>query len=136
MTVEAYRDVPLFEPISFEAFNRLYSATGRLSNLDFSRIMIGHDGTMLGYILAFVDQDSVVVKTLTVSGDAKRFFRKFRTNASSALLYAVLDAAIQSGIQKGVSALVRDTASSRLLEKFQSDIVTRIDTYSLWSLSF
>jgi hypothetical protein len=56
MTVEAYRDVPLFEPISFEAFTRLYSATGRLSKLDFSRIMIGPDGSMLGYILAFVDQ--------------------------------------------------------------------------------
>lgn len=135
MTVEAYRDVPLFEPISFEAFTQLYSATGRLSKLDFSRIMIAPDGSLLGYILAFIDQDSVVVKTLTVSGDAKRLFRKFRTNASSALLYAVLDAAIQYGIQKGVSALVRDTASSRLLEKFQSNIATRIDTYSLWSLS-
>jgi len=109
MCMESFSENLLFEPIPLELFRALYgeSAGGRDASL--THWVRDGSGKLAGFVLAFVDGDTAVVKTIAVA-PALRGKR-----ISSALVHLVLKTAVGRGLRKAVSALVRHGNTSENL---------------------
>ena len=101
MSVEAFRESFLFEPIPFEAFRALGASRSAQFQERLTHFVLDPDGREAGFIHAFVDRGYVVIKTLAVRPAHRG--RKL----STALLHLVLREAGARGVHQGISALVK-----------------------------
>lgn len=100
-----FKDAFLFEPLPYPMFANVYAAA--LQRFDFSpaRIVESPDGRPAGFLFAFFDGDSVIIKTVAVLRELHRM------KLSSALLCPVAEMAQARGVRHCVSALVRSGAT-------------------------
>ena len=67
----AFRQNPLFEPISHALFREQYLRLAQRVDFSPSQVARNAAGQLMGYLFAFVDDGTAVVKTAAVSADAR-----------------------------------------------------------------
>lgn len=101
LCMEAFRDNLLFEPVSLELFRGLYGESTGGRDASLTHWVRDKAGRLAGFVMAFVDGDAAVVKTIAVTPELRG------KRISSALVHLVLKTAVERGLRKAVSALVR-----------------------------
>lgn len=99
----------LYEPLPREVFLSYYSKI--LQRVDFSSSWIcrSPQGALVGYVFAFREESSLVVKTIAVDPDHRGH------KISSALAHQAFQSALEAGATEVVTALVRTGNVSELL---------------------
>ncbi len=140
VTLSAFRDNFLFEPLGFEEFAALYgltkgaSAAFRSRGIDASpsRALLDAEGVLQGYAYAFLQGDVAVVKTICVHPDVAARYGTGTWSASYAILASVHAAVRASGVPWYVSALVADEASSRHMARLHAPALVGLHEYALF----
>ncbi|MEK7401539.1 MAG: GNAT family N-acetyltransferase [Gemmatimonadota bacterium] len=101
LCMDAFRDNLLFEPIPLELFRALYAESSGGRDATLTHWVRDAIGRLAGFVLAFVDGDTAVVKTIAVTPELRG------KRISSALVHLVLKTSVARGLRKAVSALVR-----------------------------
>jgi GNAT superfamily N-acetyltransferase len=109
LCMESFKDNLLFEPIPLALFRSLYTESSGGRDASLTHWVRDGAGRLAGFVLAFVDGDTAVVKTIAVA-PALRGKR-----ISSALVHLVLKHAVERGLTKAISALVRRGNTSEKL---------------------
>jgi len=101
LSMNGFKENPLFEPIPLELFTKLYKNSGKVPKE--SLIMLGKTdkGEIVNFVFGFVDQDYVVLKS-TATDPAHR--SKGLTNASCHLF---VENYLKIGMTKHITALIR-----------------------------
>jgi ribosomal protein S18 acetylase RimI-like enzyme len=101
LCMESFKDNLLFEPIPLALFRSLYAESSGGRDASLTHWVRDGAGRLAGFVLAFVDGDTAVVKTIAVTPELRG------KRISSALVHLVLKTAVQRGLRKAISALVR-----------------------------
>jgi len=101
LCMSAFSDNLLFEPIPLELFRALYGESSGGRDASLTHWVRDGGGRLAGFVLAFVDGDVAVVKTIAVTPELRG------KRISSALVHLVLRNSVERGLRKAVSALVR-----------------------------
>ena len=118
ISLEAFKESYLFEPISLDMFTSLYVHIADKAD-QFSKMIVTPDGREVGYIFGFMDQHTeaksresyFIIKSLAVvPGERGR-------GLSNAIVYAAVEDAVEAGAEYTVSAMVRSGIRSESLEK-------------------
>ena len=115
ITMAAFADSYLFEPIPFEAFRNLYVPIGNKVDLSHSAILVNASGVEVGFVFAFFDpqfRDHFVVKTLTVIPDERG------KGLSNALVCYAFKRGHDHGSRRTVHAMMRSEGQSRSYGKY------------------
>jgi len=108
LSIDAFRDSFLFEPIPVEVFRALYTAAG-WGKERFVYFVLDPEVREVGFVLTFVDRGYAVVKTIAIRPE----FRRQRL--STALMHLVFRAMSARGLRQAISALVRAGNTSEFL---------------------
>jgi ribosomal protein S18 acetylase RimI-like enzyme len=98
---EAFRENPLFEPLSEDLFHGLYAKAMTVAWADFTHWVRDAEGKMLGFVFALNENDQAVIKSIAVDPAARG--RKL----STALNHLVFEKAHEQGISTILMALIR-----------------------------
>ena len=109
LSIEAFHDSFLFEPIPFETFRALGGGVAARFPERLTYFALDPHEREAGFIDAFVDRGYVVLKTVAVRPPFRR--RKL----STVLLHLILRDAAARGVGRGISALVRTGNPSEVL---------------------
>lgn len=101
LCMDAFRDNLLFEPIPADLFRALYAESSGGHDASLTHWVRDGSDRLAGFVLAFVDGDTAVVKTIAVTPELRG------KRISSALVHLVLKASVERGLRTVVSALVR-----------------------------
>jgi GNAT superfamily N-acetyltransferase len=107
----AFADNPFFEPLPRTLFRALYADALARTSGHLTFFARDGSGRLAGFVFAFPDRGAVVVKTVAVAPESRG------AGLSSALLHAVFRAAVEAGVDRFVSALVRKGNTSEFLVK-------------------
>ncbi len=108
LSMDAFRDNFLFEPIPADVFRALYAAAGG-GGERFVYFVLDPHGREVGFVLAFVDRGYTVVKTIAVRPDSRG------QRLSTALMHLVFGAMAARGLRQVISALVKTGNTSEFL---------------------
>lgn len=109
LSLEAFNDNFLFEPIPFDVFRAVYVAgVARLAE-PLVHFVLDPGGREAGFVFAFIDGDYAVIKTIAVHPA----FRGRRM--STALMHLVFRDAAARGVRRAVAALVKADGTSAIL---------------------
>ena len=110
ISMKGFAESFLFEPINVEEFGHLHAASGT-GNASISQVAMDPSGFPVGFLLAFIDEDYAVFKSLVLQPNYRG------RGTASALFHHALRAARDRGIVQAISALVRDGNRSELFER-------------------
>ena len=135
ISLDAFRDNYLFEPISEALFAQLYVNIADKEKDNASWFVIDPDGEEVGFLYAFVDQwrqaghmeTAVVLKSAAVAAAARG------RALSNALIYLALTEGLRMGAEYAISALVRSGIQSESYAR-KGAFLWRHD-YGLWKKS-
>lgn len=108
---DAFKDNPLFEALSADVFCGLYASALTGAAADFTHWVRDSEGHLRGFVMAFSDDDEVVIKSIAVDPVTRG------RRLSTALIHLVLEGAQERGITAIISALVRKGNTSEFLSK-------------------
>ena len=103
---EAFADSLMFDPIDFETFAELYASGKTTYDFSPSRVLVSPDGEIAGFLFAFFDGDTYVIKSLAL----KKKFQGLKL--SSGIVYPGILMAFAQKKKATVSALVRTGITS------------------------
>ncbi|HVN43100.1 MAG TPA: hypothetical protein VMT50_09980 [Steroidobacteraceae bacterium] len=118
ITMEAFRDGYLFEPIPFEAFRELYVPIVRKADFSLCSFLIDPAGRETGFFFGFLDPQHpahFIGKTCALLDSARG------EGLSKALVCHSFIQARERGATRVIHALMRDDAQSRSYDKYAED---------------
>jgi GNAT superfamily N-acetyltransferase len=120
LSMGAFRDNYLFEPIPLEMFRAMYAGAAASRDCSLSHIVRDAAGAIAGFVFVFIDRGDVIIKTIAVGPEARG------KHVSTALIHLVLARAAERGYKTIVSALVRCGNTSEFLSQrhMHDDVAT------------
>lgn len=107
LTLAAFADNFLFEPLPLSLFRQLYvPLLDKLAAARFSWFALAADDTPCGFLFAFEENRSLVVKTVAVAPSSRGH------GLQMALLQKAIDLALDEGIETVISALLKEGIAS------------------------
>lgn len=135
ITLDAFEDNYLFEPIPEDLFSQLYVAIINKEKKDLSHVILDPDGREVGFYFAFLDEHqhgrsqevALVLKSVAIAQEARGL------GLSNAANYVVARDAVQLGAQFAVAALVGAGVQSESFAR-KGKFLWRHD-YRIWKKS-
>ena len=101
ISIHSFQDNYLYEPITFEMFQRLYYPLLKRGELILSTMISDAHGKNVAFMFSFLEKDSIVMKTTAVLPEARG------KGLSNAVLYFMIQAAMARGIFKIIHPLIQ-----------------------------
>jgi GNAT superfamily N-acetyltransferase len=116
LSMEAFCENFLFEPIPFEAFRALYAAAAAHIDERLTYFVLDPCGREAGFVFAFIDRGYTVVKTIALRP-------QFRgQKLSTALMHVVFKETAARGLGQAISALVKNGSKGEILATRQENV--------------
>jgi len=117
LNIKAFKINYLYEPITKEQYENLHVAAVRSMDMSYSFFVSDPSGKEIGYVFAFPDKDSIIIKSILMDPSAQG------ARLASALVHQSLKAARENGIIKTVGAMVRKgNVSEHFFDHLQTPI--------------
>jgi hypothetical protein len=121
---------PLFEELPYNEFIKLYGSLDSKYDLSPSYFLLSPEGKRIGFILSYLEEDYVILKSLAISKSMQG--RGF----SRALVYMSSAAGVKAGRKAGAAVLIRSGVRSDTMMLFyvrKLKLVTWLHHYQLMS---
>ncbi len=116
LSMEGFKDNFLFEPIPLELFRQLYVPLAKKADLSYAVFAMNENKKEVGFFFNFIDSEYFVLKTATVSPECRG------KGVSNAMLHLAAKKALDKGINKSISALVRSGLQSESYGRKQNQL--------------
>lgn len=111
ISMEGFRQNFLFEPLDAKGFAEIYVPAMQKADLSLSYVAVSPEGEDVGFFYGFADQGYLVLKTVAVADKARGH------GLSNALTYLQAKAALEKGLTRLITALVKSGAQSESYQK-------------------
>lgn len=111
LSMAGFKDNYLFEPITLQAFRELYVPLAKKMDFSSCFFAIAPNGKECGFFFAFPDREYLVFKSMTILDSCRGM------GISNALTYLAAKLAVDRGLTRYVSALVRRGNRSESYQK-------------------
>jgi GNAT superfamily N-acetyltransferase len=106
ISLKGFADNYLYEPIPLAAFRELYVPIANKMDFSYAFFVLSPEGKEVGFFFGFLQEDAVVLKSVTVLPEYRGF------GLSNALSHLIAKRGVEHGATKYISALVRSGAQS------------------------
>lgn len=128
LSMQGFADNFLFEPITEKAFQSIYVPIMKKADLSCSFWAMDAQYNNVGFFFAFIENEYIVLKSATLLKSARG------SGVSNAMVSLIADQALKKGINKYISALVRNGAQSQSYGKKATELWRH--EYALLTLKF